>query len=312
MKAMKKTPAPLITVNLLLIAAIICCKNINTSERYRQVSANCIENSSLADLKAIAVGNGNFSFSPDITGLQTFCSDELHGMKPVVKQNQEEGSFVPAIGLSIVGEDGNEISSVDIKEPFQRLDLLTGEIDSKFKVDGIPVDLKTVCHPDYDMVSVQIVSALLKAKRLKIKITYCTDNCAEKLSIFSASGRNKYEIVSDSQNIALLRNTTGSANHFVMIWKNSASIRSDGRSGYIIDPSKYDSVYSFTVQFLKDLAYRRVQTFGETEAASKKSWNAFWNTLDDSYFLRPSACMRKGYGENSIQSAYFEKLKLIP
>ena len=50
----------------------------------------------------------------------------------------------------------------------------------------------------------------------------------------------------------------------MLIWKKFQ------QSKYYLDPSKADSVYShFRVNF-KNLETGRIQTFGETEAASKK------------------------------------------
>ena len=76
------------------------------------------------------------------------------------------------IGLQIFKKDGSLISLEDIQKPDQKLDLWTGEITSRFAVEGMPVEVKTVCHPASDLISVRIESKLITDKRLQVKIHF--------------------------------------------------------------------------------------------------------------------------------------------
>jgi len=64
----------------------------------------------------------------------------------------------------------------------------------------------------------------------------------------------------------------------VQVWRNSAQIKEVSKEQYLIEPQKSDSVYSFSCQFSPNPGTGRIQTFNETEAASKKSWETFWTT----------------------------------
>ncbi len=56
-----------------------------------------------------------------------------------------------------------------IRNPVQKLDLWKGIIESRFGIEGRNVTVKTVCHPDLDMISSSVSSGLLADKKLRIK-----------------------------------------------------------------------------------------------------------------------------------------------
>jgi hypothetical protein len=182
------------------------------------------------------------------------------------------------IGLQILKEDGNEISIKDVQDPVQKLNLWTGEIDSRFSVGGVPVHLKTVCHPDYDMISVKIVSALIGQKRLKIKINFPYGVSSPAGYDFYSPEKHVTKILSDTNNYTIFERSQDKDIYNVLVWRNSAEFRKVNQHMYILEPDQVDSVYSFSCQFMKNLETGRMQNFGETEFASKKSWKNFWTT----------------------------------
>jgi hypothetical protein len=182
------------------------------------------------------------------------------------------------IGLQILKEDGNEISIKDVQDPVQKLNLWTGEIDSRFSVGGVPVHLKTVCHPDYDMISVKIVSALIGQKRLKIKINFPYGVSSPAGYDFNSPEKHVTKILSDTNNYTIFERRQDKDIYNVLVWRNSAEFRKVNQHMYMLEPDKVDSVYSFSCQFMKNLETGRMQNFGETEFASKKSWKNFWST----------------------------------
>ena len=182
------------------------------------------------------------------------------------------------VGLQILKEDGNEISIKDVQDPVQKLNLWTGEIDSRFSVGGVPVHLKTVCHPDYDMISVKIVSALIGQKRLKIKINFPYGVSSPAGYDFNSPDKHETKILSDTNNYTIFERSQDKDIYNVLVWRNSAEFRKVNQHLYLLEPDQTDSVYSFSCQFMKNLETGRMQNFGETEFASKKSWKNFWTT----------------------------------
>ena len=160
----------------------------------------------------LQVGNGNFAFGADITGLQTFIpfntmSDwgwyeaplpsgsspadfrghawDVRG-RPVVYQTDDPAHpeitqwlfYNPyrlnlgRIGLRLLKGDGDEAEEADLTDCRQELNLWTGTLSSRFQLEGQEVHVQTACHPETDAVAVRITSPLVKAGRLSAFIDF--------------------------------------------------------------------------------------------------------------------------------------------
>ncbi|MDB5327580.1 MAG: hypothetical protein JWM57_3149 [Phycisphaerales bacterium] len=147
----------------------------------------------------LQVGNGNFAFGADITGLQTFIpfntmsqwawhsdpfpaghkpSDMVNKLWPgrtrsVPYDSGDRGHAVVTdwlffnpfrmnlgrIGLMLRKADGTTAVETDLTDTHQELDLWTGTLRSQFTLDGQPVTVTTAGHPELDAVAVRIESA---------------------------------------------------------------------------------------------------------------------------------------------------------
>jgi protein-glucosylgalactosylhydroxylysine glucosidase len=182
------------------------------------------------------------------------------------------------IGLQILKEDGTEIAIEDIARPVQKLNLWDGEIDSRFEIYGEPVHVKTVCHPDLDMISVKIVSGLIAKGLLKIKLNFPSGQALWRGDDAKIPEDSHTKILTDTNNITVFLRTQDKDKYNVLVWRNSARIKELAKDKYLIEPQQSDSVYSFSCQFSPNPVTGRIQTFNETEAACKKSWEKFWST----------------------------------
>jgi hypothetical protein len=182
------------------------------------------------------------------------------------------------IGLQILKEDGTEITISDIKNPVQKLNLWTGEIDSRFFIEGKPVHLITVCHPDYDLISVRIVSDLIGLNRLKVRINFPLGVETPNGYDFNSPEKHSTEIIADTNNTTIFRRCQDDNKYNVIVWRNDAVLKEAERHLYYLEPSSADSVYSFSCQFMEKNGSAQIQNFDETESASKKSWENFWST----------------------------------
>ncbi len=72
------------------------------------------------------------------------------------------------IGFEFLREDGTSATLEDITDIHQELSLWTGEILSTYQVEGVPVEVITVAHPDIDEVAIRVRSPLLQQSRLRI------------------------------------------------------------------------------------------------------------------------------------------------
>lgn len=163
----------------------------------------------------LQVGNGEFAFGMDATGLQTFVpfntmsqwgwhtSALPSGQKPDDFQGQiwdthgrpvrypmpdplhpELSAWMAAnphrinlgrIGLILTKRDGSPGASEDIKNPRQSLDLWNGIVTSRFEFEGVSVEVITACHPTMDSIAAHIRSPLIKEGRLGVFLS-CPGN----------------------------------------------------------------------------------------------------------------------------------------
>ena len=169
----------------------------------------------------LTVGNGEFAFTVDATGLQTFpetfektiplgtLSDwgwhtvpntngwsidtfhfkefpDLNGrLVPYadVPHNQQTPEIkwlranphrlhLGQIGFVLKHADGSPARTNDLTDIEQTLDLRDGLLTSRFKFDGQPVKVETVCDPNLDAIAVRVESPLVKQGRLAIQIHF--------------------------------------------------------------------------------------------------------------------------------------------
>lgn len=317
------------SLQLLILISIILsgCRGKNNIDRYALVTRHNIENSIIDSLNSLSVGNGEFAFTVDITGLQTFPESYVNGISLGTMSNwgwhtgsnpehynlsdvyksynvhgrdidyvhqfrPDEGERASAasewlrlnphrthlgmIGFQILKEDGTEISITDIKDPVQKLNLWTGEIESQFTVEGKSVHLFTVCHPDYDLISVKIESELIKENRLNIKISFPLGVSSPAGYDFSKPEDHTTKIVADSDGVVFFSRQQDNDNYNVLLSKNGAELEKIEQHVYSLHPAYTDSEYSFSAHFLKNPGTGKDIVFTETEEASRRGWKRYW------------------------------------
>jgi hypothetical protein len=166
----------------------------------------------------VQVGNGEFAFGMDITGLQTFVpfatmsnwgwkvdpipdgedpevfsgqTWETHGrhVKYRIPNHQEKLcqwliSNPNRLNLGRIGLwfDDSDINEESISNCDQVLDLWTGVAQSKFTLKDKAVEVTTSCHPSYDSIGISLKSPLLKNGSLSLFIDFPFCDGREKFS----------------------------------------------------------------------------------------------------------------------------------
>lgn len=177
-------------------------------DRYALVSRHNVELKKFDAERPLQVGNGEFAFGMDVTGLQTFIPFNTMShwgwhtspLSPGVKVSDFQGQVwdthgrgvrypmydvehpevsqwlassphrinLGRVGLNLKKKDGTLATQNDIKNAVQKLDLWTGVVTSRFELEGTPVTVITACHPTQDTVGVKVESPLVAAKRLSV------------------------------------------------------------------------------------------------------------------------------------------------
>ena len=159
----------------------------------------------------LQVGNGEFAFAADATGLQTFQGNTMaqwgwHSEPLPADLNIKDFKLTPydtygrsvgyatspagqerlynwlrenphrlnlgKLALAVKKADGTALVPADLKEVRQELDLWRGTLTSRYTIEGQPVEVVTCAAPDRDAVAVRIESPLVASGRLSVTLAF--------------------------------------------------------------------------------------------------------------------------------------------
>ncbi len=297
---------------LLLLAA---CTKQEKIDRRALVDRNNPVVEQLDTLASLSVGNGEFAFTVDATGLQTFPEiykkgvplgtqsqwgwhsfpnpdalrhDETlrdydfgHGhTEPYAVEFKEKGRQRDAaqwyrvnphrLHLGILGFDG--LQPEEIGDIHQTLDLWQGEIRSEFAARGEKVAVKTLCHPERNMVAAEIRSAARLP--LVLRFPYPTGGHSDDACDWTQDEKHASEIVASEGSGLLIRRTLDSTVYYVKVDLTGATIEQTGRNRFIITPSA--DLYTVCTGFYAAQPADAQPDFAATEQAAHEAWQHYW------------------------------------
>ncbi len=320
------------TISLLALALLISCKEKQPEaiDRHALVSRHNVEIASIDSLNSLTVGNGDFAFTVDITGLQTFPLYHETGIplgtmsnwcwhsypnvhnynhNQVLKYFTVNGREVPyyhdfgrektteralassylranphrmnmaLVGLKMLDKEGNRVDLEDILNPHQVLDLWKGEINSSFEIDGVPVTVNTVCHPEDDIIAFRVHSELIASGRLNAELRFPeADPGWKNISLWGEDKNHQSSIVQSADGITVLEHQQDTMDYVVRISQQSGSVVQSAAHSYEILPGENENELVVSISFAPspEKLPENVENT-EVEKASEESWLGFWN-----------------------------------
>ena len=269
------------------------------------------------------VGNGKFAFGMDITGLQTFVpfntlSDwswhsfplpegmraedyrpvvvETHGKKIAYElRNPDQPELsewltknphrynLGRIGFRLLREDGTEAREIDLGNARQEFDLWTGVVYSRFELNRKEVKVRTVCHPDKDMIGVCIESELLNDGNMSIYLDFpYPDGRYFKHYI------GRYDTISGhtstfeklAPNSVRIARTMDDTHYYATLdWTGPATFsrESEKEHTFLLQP-RHTSTFSFTCCFSPEPVADVTESVASIERKSAVSWEKYWRS----------------------------------
>ena len=100
--------------------------------------------------------------------------DWSEGERPAIAWLRENPHRISLgrLSLYLTSKTGKPARFADLSATHQRLDLWNGALESRFELDGEPVQVQTRVHPDLDMVIVTLTAPALAAGRLGVDLTF--------------------------------------------------------------------------------------------------------------------------------------------
>ena len=269
------------------------------------------------------VGNGKFAFGMDITGLQTFVpfntlSDwswhsfplpegmraedyrpvavETHGKKIAYElRNPDQPELsewltknphrynLGRIGFRLLREDGTEAREIDLGNARQEIDLWTGVVYSRFELNRKEVKVRTVCHPDKDMIGVSIESELLNDGNMSIYLDFpYPDGRYFKHYI------GRYDTISGhtstfeklAPNSVRITRTMDDTHYYATLdWTGPATFSRESEKAhtFLLQP-RHTSTFSFTCCFSPEPVADVTEPDASIERKSAASWEKYWRS----------------------------------
>ena len=269
------------------------------------------------------VGNGKFAFGMDITGLQTFVpfntlSDwswhsfplpegmraedyrpvavETHGKKIAYElRNPDQPELsewltknphrynLGRIGFRLLREDGTEAREIDLGNARQEIDLWTGVVYSRFELNRKEVKVRTVCHPDKDMIGVSIESELLNDGNMSIYLDFpYPDGRYFKHYI------GRYDTISGhtstfeklAPNSVRITRTMDDTHYYATLdWTGPATFSRESEKAhtFLLQP-RHTSTFSFTCCFSPEPIADVTESVASIERKSAVSWEKYWRS----------------------------------
>ncbi|GAB3010274.1 hypothetical protein GCM10027051_09890 [Niabella terrae] len=300
-------------------------------DRKAVVERHTVELNHTDTLAALSVGNGQFAFTVDITGLQTFPDAYENGVplgtqsewgwhafpnmhhyqfkdalktyqlngRPVTYAVQNGGGPLLArqtadyyrinehrlhlanIGLEILKKDGSLATLADIQEPRQQLNMWTGRIHSRFKVEGSLVEVTTLAHQQQDAIAVQVRSALLEQDRirLRIRLPYLSGEWGDRGNHFTDTASHQSGVSASTDHAALIRHDLDTTRYYISsAWTGTARLSRPKAHYYRLQPSGAD-VFEATIGFSPDSSNAaKLPDFKTTVKENEEQWSRFWKS----------------------------------
>jgi hypothetical protein len=168
--------------------------------------------------------------------------------------------------------DGSVFTPADIQEPEQTLDLWRGIITSQFKLGGVPVVVTTACDPASDTVAVRIVSALVAAGKLRVRLAFPRGH---DLDVKNTPGLDWSHPESHGSTLwakGSIERKVGDLRYFVTC---DRELQEEDKHQFLIQPEAGGEALDFTVRFSPD-PQKFVVPAERVLAASSFHWEKFW------------------------------------
>lgn len=304
---------------LLVVPIMIACTSSSVINREDLVTRNNPQVTTFDSLSSLSVGNGEFAFTVDATGLQTFPDtyrmgvplgtqsqwgwhsfdnpqnlkpeealkeyDFGHGHKELyATQFKEDGRAKDAsnwfrvnphrLHLGVIGlELGDAATTKQISNIQQQLDMWKGEINSQFRYNGSDFSVKTVCHPNVDMVAAEVKSKTHTG--ICFRFPYPTGGHCDDACNWQANNKHQTTIISQTTNSAVLKRELDATTYFVTIrWEGNAELKEKRKNYFVLIP-KGDQI-SFTCMFTPDNKPTETISTADTQNAAAQYWKSHW------------------------------------
>lgn len=185
------------------------------------------------------------------------------------------------IGLELLNKENSSIKSEEISEIKQELNLWKGKITSSFQVENDIFNLQTVCHPERDLIGIQVQSERIKKglAGISLKFPYPTGNFFDNPTNWNQAVNHHSEIIQQDANNAVFMHSIDTTTYFVKInWSGKAELLEKQPHYFVLMPDTENSQISVSVEFSEMNDFSEPLVFNQVNELSENKWKNFWET----------------------------------
>ena len=182
------------------------------------------------------------------------------------------------VGLEIRMQDGRLARLEDLTDIRQELDMWTGIITSRFRVDGELVETSTSCDPDADLLGFRVRSPLLRQGRLKIlfRFPYPNGQFKDVGDHFGAADRHQTSLKGRDRHFSITHSLDTTSYQVQVASRSGMRMQEASMHRFTAEPSVASDEWIVNVAFT-----RRGMLSAQLDSAnpferSKTAWKGFW------------------------------------
>jgi hypothetical protein len=183
------------------------------------------------------------------------------------------------LGFILKKKDGTAVVLNDLQNPLQKLDLWTGIATSTFEVDGKPVKVTTVCHPDQDAIAIHVEAPGLNDGQIGffLEFPYATLEQFGDGADWNSPGKHQTQADLKSSSAVFHRTLDDTRFDVSLAWQKGATLKNTRPHRYEMMPTDKNEI-DVTLSFSKTPVKTALPTFSQTKTASETHWQKFWNS----------------------------------
>lgn len=303
-----------ITVSLGLLGTVSIFARQPPIDREALVRRHNIETTRPSASEPLQVGNGEFAFGVDATGLQTSCGNTLaqwawhslplpEGMRVEDFKPTElplsNGRRVPYsisatgqkelynwlrenphrlnLGRLILHLDGRPPTVGDLHSYHQKLDLWSGVVTTSYELGGQPVRVETCVHPTLDAVGVRIDSPLIASGRLSVELAFPYGAANTSCADWMSPLRHETTMALRGENRADFARSLDNDHYAAsLIWSGAASLKETAPHTFVLSGSggPLELVCAFAPKPISE----PLPSLGKLADENASHWAKFWRS----------------------------------
>ncbi|MFO1492319.1 MAG: glycoside hydrolase family 65 [Kiritimatiellia bacterium] len=304
--------APLRLLPLLLLPGLAAAAGI---DRHALVSRHNVVVTNLDERLVLQVGNGEFAFGVDATGLQTFHGNTMshwgwHTTPPASGVDPNALRLTPwdfrgrtigyatgpdgqkevynwlrenphrfNLGRMALRLDGGAVTTNQITDIRQELDLWHGVVTSRYRLDGHAVTVETAALASPDGVAVRIRSELPPGRRLGVELAFPYGNPGTSGADWDHPDRHTTTRSQTREGGAEFNRRLDADEYAVALrWSDDVELRETGAHAFLLEPRNGARELTFVCGFAPGADAPAPPEPAAGFAGGAAHWEAFWRS----------------------------------